>query len=366
MERREVLRLGIAGLVGQLGPVLPKPPVPVPRVNGGINVQPLRRFDLEAGFAPPLIVPELVDAQMQAIYELGFEQIRITISFGRFGPDFLGAIPYARAARALGIDVLGVIGQFTGFDLVQALSRPGEREEVLEVYFQIFAGPVPPAAEDITSGRFAAQVLNEPTHFLGISPESYVEEYLAPAYDHLKEDAPDLTVVSAAPIGSAVGVLQARAMIEAGLERHCDRVAFHVYGTRFLREISGLAAKPVWITESGAGQSALHLDWMTSSFERIRSEIPAVERIFWFDLFDHEPDAFRLIDVRPRIEGGYEPVVESVDSVGWLRARTQAALAGKAPASYRELVPDIMLYLPTENDLRIIRSTSIGSRTWGS
>jgi hypothetical protein len=171
MVRREVLRLAMAALAGQLGSPPPRPPVP--RVNGGVNVQPLRRFDLEAGFTPPLIVPELVDAQMQAVYELGFEQIRITIPFGRFGPDFLGAIPYARTARALGIDVLGVISQFTGFDLVQALSRREEREKVLEVYFQIFDSLVPPASEGISPGRFAAQVLNEPTHFLGISPELY-------------------------------------------------------------------------------------------------------------------------------------------------------------------------------------------------
>jgi hypothetical protein len=364
MERREVLRLGIAGLFGQLGPPPPKPPVP--RVNGGVNVQPLRRYDLEARFTPPLIVPELVDLQMQAIYELGFEQIRITLSFGRFGPDFLGAIPYVRAARALGVDVLGIIDQFTGFDLVQALSRPEDREEVLETYLGIFDDVVEPASDGITTGRFAAQVLNEPTHFLGISPEVYVEQYLAPAWDHLKEDAPDVTVVSAAPIGSAVGVLQARAMIAAGIERYCDRLAFHVYGTRFLRDIAALARKPVWITESGVSGISRHLDWMTSTHAAIRSEMPMVERIYWFDLFDHQPNAFRLIDIRPRIEGGYEAAVESAASVAWLRARVDQALLGVAPASYRELVPDIALYLPTEDDLRIIRRTSIGSETWGS
>ena len=164
----------------------------VPRVNGGINVQPVRRLDPNAGLGPPIIEPGIVDAQMRAVYELGFQQLRVTISFDRFGPDFLAAIPYVRAGRALGLDVVGVIGQFTGFDLVQAISDPATRDDVLETYAGIFADPVLPVRNGVESGSFAAQILNEPTNFLGISPETYVREYLRPAYLHLKEDVPGL------------------------------------------------------------------------------------------------------------------------------------------------------------------------------
>jgi hypothetical protein len=360
MRRREFLGLGLSGAAGSL---LPRStPVAVPRVNGGVNLQPLRRLDPGAGFTPPLIVPELVDAQMEVVYSLGFEQIRLTLSFDRFGPDFLAAIPYVRAARALGIDVLGVIGQFSGFDLVQALSRPETREEVLEVYLQIFDAPVLPASPVIAMpGRFSAQVLNEPTHFLGIPPDVYVRDFLRPAFYHLKEDDPSLEVVAAAAIGSAEGIERARIMIESGLESYCDRAAFHVYSTLFLPQIRALTDKPSWITESGASETSRHLEWMTSTFDRIRSELPRVERIFWFELFDFEPGRFRLVDIRHDATGQILTVRESTAALDHLEARVVDALGGGSPLSYRELVPDIMLYFPTEEDLRMIRSTSYGS-----
>jgi hypothetical protein len=342
-------------------------PVVVPRVNGGINVQPLRRLDSSAGFTPPLIVPELVDAQMAAIYALGFEHIRVTLSFDRFGPDFLAAIPYVRAARALGIDVLGVIGQFSGLDLVQALSRPETREEVLEVYLQVFDTPLLAASPAVASvGRFSAQVLNEPTHFLGIPPDVYVRDFLRPAFYHLKEDDPGLEVVAAAAIGSAEGIARTRIMIETGLESYSDRVAFHVYGTRFLPQIRELTEEPSWITETGVGETDLHLEWMTSTYDRMRSALPGVERVFWFELFDFDPGRFRLIDIHRNLDGAIETVRESTAALDHLDARVADALDGRAPLSYRELVPDIMLYFPTEEDLRLIRSTSFGASSSGS
>ena len=100
LDRRDFLRLGLSGLA--TAGFQAAPPVPVPRVNGGINVQPFRRLEPNAGFTPPLILPELVDAQMKALYELGYQHVRLTLSFDRFGPDFVSGIPYVRAARALG------------------------------------------------------------------------------------------------------------------------------------------------------------------------------------------------------------------------------------------------------------------------
>jgi hypothetical protein len=363
MDRRDFLRLGLGGLVG--GSVQTAVPAPVPRVNGGINIQPVRRFDTRAGFTPPLIVPGIVDAQMKALYELGYEHVRLTISFDRFGPDFIAAIPYVRAARALGMDVLGIIGQFSGFDLVQAIADPGLREEVLETYLQIFDNPLPVASSSIPAlGRFAVQILNEPTHFLGIAPDAYVREFLRPAFYHLKEDDPALTIVSAAAIGNAAGLRQSRQMVEAGLELYCDRVAFHLYGTDLLGEVAGLATKPVWITESGAGGAARHREWMTATFDRIRREIPATERIFWFDLFDFGAEGFRLIDLERTLEGSIVAVPESESALDWLRSRVVDALAGVPAIPYRDLVPDITLYFPTEEDLRILDATSFGPKPW--
>jgi hypothetical protein len=364
IDRRGFFRLGLGGIAG-LG--LPSTAAqPVPRVNGGINVQPLRRLDPGAGFAPPLIRPELVDAQLKALYELGFEQARITISFDRFGPDFVAAIPYVRAARALGIDVLGVISQFTGYDLVQAIAAPETRDEVLETYVRIFGAELPAVSPVIARGAFALQILNEPTHFLGIAPDAYVRDFLRPAYYHLKEDDPAILIVSAAAIGSATGLLQTRKMIEAGLELYCDRVALHLYNTELLADAAGLAGKPVWVTESGARGAENHLEWMTTEFERIREEIPATERIFWFDLFDLGTEGFRLIDLTAALGGSFDVVSESAVALDWLRSRVEGSLAGAPAIAYRELVPDINLYFPTDEDFRILDATTFGSGRWRS
>jgi len=366
MDRRGFLRLGLGGLVGGRLQAAPPVPAPVPRVNGGINVQPLRRLEPDAGLTPPLILPELVDAQMKTLYELGYEHVRVTISFDRFGPDFLAAIPYVRAARALGMDVLGVISQFTGYDLVQAIANPATRDFVLETYARIFGDDLPAASPAIPApGKFAVQILNEPTHFLGIAPGAYVRDFLRPSYYHLKEDDPGLTIVSAAAIGSASGLLQTREMIEAGLELYCDRVALHLYSTELLGEGPKIAQNPVWVTESGSRGAETHREWMSSSFDRIRRQVPGTERIFWFDLHDRGTEGFRLIDLVPALDGSTDVVPESAAALAWLRTRVEEALAGAPPMPYRELVPDITLYFPTEEDLRILRDPATGSGSWG-
>ena len=358
MERREFLRLSLAGLT----PSLSQEPIPVPRVNGGIVVSPLRRFETDAGTTLPLIVPRLVDIQMKLVYELGFSRLRIMISFGNFGPDFLAAIPYVRAARALGIDALGIVGEFSGFDLVRAITGDATRDDVLETYARIFGDFVPKASEAIPRpGRFAAQILNEPTHFIGISPETYVRDFLRPAYLHLKEDDPSIDIVASAPVSSAEGFLRAQRMIETGVENVCDRLAFHVYGLRFAERLGQLSRKPVWITESGAAGVANHLEWRTSGFDAIRQAIPTADEIFWFDLFDRDRDTFRLFDIVPDPIEEFRPVPESLALIDWLGARAREASGGRELASYEELIPDIMLYFPTEEDFRLIEATGIGS-----
>jgi hypothetical protein len=57
---------------------------------------------------------------------------------------------------------------------------------------------------------------------------------------------------------------------------------------------------------------------MTTSFDRIRKEVPATERIFWFDLFDLGTEGFRLIDLAPALGGSFEVVSESAAALDWL------------------------------------------------
>jgi len=359
MLRRRFLQAVAAGATASRGlaqntPVLP----PVPRVNGGINVQPLRLLD--PGAAAPLIEPALVDLQMRALYALGFEQIRITLSFNRFGPDFFAAIPYVRCALALGIDVVGVLSDFAGYSLAQALAQQRSAAAVLNTYRDIFVLPAPePASPRVArSGSFALQVFNEPTHFLGLSAEEYVQVFLKPVNAFFKLRSPELTVVSAAEVGNLEGLYRERAMLEAGLEAHCDRVAYHVYSRSLLRSLSGLVRRPVWVTESGAEGTANHLPWVRDVFPEIRERIADVERIFIYVLFDRDPGRFRLLDIARTAQGGYQARAESTELLGRLTERVATASGGRSTAAYEDLVPDIRAYFPTPFDFdRVVEAS---------
>lgn len=376
MRRRDFLSWGLGGTLAASASRLtaqtpapspapspsPAPPAPLPalpRVNGGINVQPLRLLEPGA-HTSPVIIPELVDLQLEALYELGFESLRITISYSSFGPDFFAAIPYVRAARALGIEVLGVMTDFSGFDLVQALRQRTSRDAVVNAYLALFA-PVPVPAPGVTqAGRFALQVLNEPTHSLGIAPEAYVREFLTPSYDALKQRMPELTVVAAAEVGNSDGVLRLRAMLEAGLEQHCDRVACHIYDRKVIPLLSGMAGRPVWVTESGVLGPQNHLGWVTGAFDEIRGGIAGVERIFYYQLYDTQARGFRILEIVPD-GAGFRSLVESPALYDHLAQRVRDAAGSGPAASYRELIPDIRAYFPTQDDLDRV-SAAVGAR----
>jgi hypothetical protein len=359
MKRRDVLGLlGGAALApaarafGQ-APARPR----VPRVNGAINVQPLRRRDPAANGVPGIEL-DLVDAQMRALYDLGFAAVRITVTFSRFGENFLAAIPYVRAARALGIDVLALVSDFSGYDLTQALVRPGRRDAVLRAYTAIFATPPAPAGGAGFVGGFAWQVLNEPAHFLGLAPDHYVQELLAPTYEDLKRLAPDVAVVAAAEIGNLDGIARLRNMQEAGVEAFCDRVAYHVYGRNLIPHLRGLARKPVWVTESGVVGTENHLAWQRDVLPEIKEGIGNVERVYYYDLYDPDPRRFRTIDIQPLPAGGVRVVAESADLVAHLQARVAAAANGQPTEPYATLVPDIGTYLATDADRAVIAAAS--------
>ena len=332
----------------------------VPRINGGINVHPLRR--LEGPFDLPVIIPELVDLQLRAVYELGIQQIRTTVAFdgSGFGRSFLGAIPYVRAARALGIDVVALIGNLdAGPDLPRALANPELRPRLLRVYVEILNRQSLPAPGVDRLGTLALQVLNEPTHFSAIPPRLYVQRFLRPVYSDLKFLAPELTVVSAAPVGTRNGVLRAREMFRAGLERCCDRVAFHVYEREAIRHFAGLSSLPVWITESGAAGPEQHLDWVTTVYEEIYATLGNVERIFYYDLFDFTPRQSRLFSLTTDETGGVGLVPESTGLIDHLARRVEDATQGRGHTSYETLIPDITAYFPTAEDHLIIESADL-------
>lgn len=329
--------------------------IPVPKVNGGINVHPLRRLDADPGEVEPVIVPELVALQARAAYELGFDGLRVTAPFGDRA-SFLAAIPYARAARALGIDAVVVLADFTGFTLAQALHDEEWRPEVLKLYSDVFAPPPEPAAPGVglggrSVGRVAFQVLNEPAHFLGIPPDVYVHEFLAPCYTALKATSPDVIVVSAAEVGNVDGPARVRAMLEAGLESVTDRVAYHVYSRGVIPLLPPNVIHLAWVTESGASGTANHLPWVRDTFPEIRERVDDVSRIFYYDLYDPDPGVFRVLDIRAEA-GGYRAVVESVDLHAFWTEKVVAAAQGRPLLGFDTLVPDIRAYFPTADDVR--------------
>ena len=358
LRRRDFLQAA-AGLVlaGSAGafPVARRRRVLAPRVAGGINIHPLRRFDQVSDFTPPVIIPELVDLQLREAYELGFESVRITLSFNNFGPDLEAAIMYVRALRALGIHVVGILEQFgTGADLTRALIDPAKRALVIDTYLALFADEdLQPARRRIAStGNVTFQVMNEPANFRGISPEDYVRLFLRPVYADMKARRPDLPVVAAASVGGRDGVIRLERMLRAGLEAYCDIVAVHVYDERVIELLPQALDHPVWVTESGVLGAANHLDWYQRTLPMLQA-LPQVERVSYFDLYDGQPDAYRLISIA-ETEQGFVRSVESVELYEHLQDLVRTAAAGRPIFPYSRLVPDVRRYLPTESDHRVL------------
>jgi hypothetical protein len=323
----------------------------VPKVNGGINVQPIRRLDRNPSASGPLIVPELVALQIQTAYELGFDGIRITAPGGDRA-NFLAAVPYVRAARTLGIDAVVVLANFEGITTARALWDPERRPKVLQLYEQVFATPPEPAAPGAGGqgpkgvGRIAFQILNEPALFSGVPPDVYVHEILRPCAEDLRAIDSRVIVVGAAEVGTLDGPPRMWAMLEAGLENACDRVAYHIYDREVIPLLASNVLRLVWVTESGVAGTSRHLGWVRDTFEDIRAQIGDVSRIFYYDLYDHQPGKYRLIDLQPS-GSTYKVVVESVDLVAHFTENVRVAAAGRPLLAFDKLIPEIRAYLPT-------------------
>lgn len=329
-------------------------PIVTPKTNDAIGVAPLRVLD-PGLTGTDTIVPELVALQMRTVYELGFDGIRMTASFGDRA-NLLAAIPYVRIARALGIDGVVVLTQFSGVEIATALFDEKRRAEVLRFYAHVF-GPAPhPAAPNVGglgpggAGRIAFQILNEPALFFGIPPAVYVREILAPARAILRDLDPKIIVVAAAEVGTAEGPPRMREMLEAGLETNCDRIAYHIYDRDVIRLLPPHVRGVVWITETGAATTAGHLAWVRDTYPEIQAQLIDVTRLFYFDLYDGTPGGFRLIDIR-KTATGYERVAESADLYAYLAGRVAEKAAGRQMLTFDQLIPDVTAYFPTADDI---------------
>lgn len=331
------------------------PKIFVPKVNDAINIHPLRLFGADPNPATPLIVPDLIALQLAQVYELGFDGVRFTAPFSVRG-DFFAALTYARAARALGIDAVVVVSDFAGFALAGALADPRRRPAVLRLYQDLFGVVIPPAGARRTPGRIAFQILNEPAHFLGIPPDFYVRQILGPCFEILRAADPEGLVVGAAEVGNADGPERMRAMLDAGLEESCDRVAYHVYSRQIIPKLRNHVRGLTWVTESGADGSDRHLEWVQEVFPEIRRTLPEVSRVFYYDLFDGDPRRFRVVDIAPRGDR-FDLVIESPALYGYWKGRVAAAALGRPMLTFADIIPDIATYLPTSTDIRFYDDT---------
>ncbi len=321
----------------------------IPRVNGGINIQPIRVVDPAEG-SEPIIRPELIDLQLRAIYEAGFESIRLTLSWDGLRFDLLAAIPYVRAARALGIDVLGIIGQLGfGHDLSRLLSDDETREPVLQLFVDTFAGDVLPVPGNERRGDIAFQIFNEPTNFLGLSAGEYVRFLLRPISETLGRLSPDTQLICAAPVGLEVGLRRAAELLEYGAENYCDRMAFHVYDEDSVESLAELTQAPVWITETGIAETASHLRWVTEFVPSLESRLD-VERLFFFQPSAFSPGGHRLIALE-EADGGFASRIESEALWSHYRDRAVGGLTNSEIIPYDELIPDITQYFPADEEV---------------
>ncbi|HXY38116.1 MAG TPA: hypothetical protein VEQ10_00515, partial [Vicinamibacteria bacterium] len=336
---------------------MPGTAILVPRVNGGINVHPARCL----GCSPtdPLLDPEVVRVQLAAVYQMGFDGIRVTTPLDR--SNFLAAIPYVRAARAIGVDAVCLLSGFEGLTLARALWDPNKRKDVLKLYMDVFATPPEPVRPGLRglgpkgTGRVAFEILNEPAGTVGVPPDVYVNEILGPCFYDLRSLDPfagqstQLIVVSAAEAGNQDGPPRIRAMLEAGLENVCDRINYHIYDRGIIPLLSAHVRGIVWVTESGVPATAEHLAWVRDVFPEIRQQIPDVLRIFYYDLFEPAPGGYRVLDLTLTPEG-VKAVVESTALHDYWAANVLEAAAGHPLVGFDELIPDMQPYLPTLAD----------------
>jgi hypothetical protein len=332
------------------------PAIPVPKVNGGMNVHPTRCLSCAA--TDPDLEPDLVALQLETIYELGFDGLRITAPIGDRN-TLLAVIPYVRAARAVGIDAVLVLADFSGLTFARALHDDHQRPGILKAYATVFATPPAPTAPGLGGlgpggvGRVAFQILNEPAAFVGVPPDVYVQELLTPSFVDLKNIDPSIIVVSAAEVGTLAGPPRIRAMLEAGLERVTDRIAYHIYNPEVIPLLDDHVRAIVWITESGSKGTSSHLPWVRDTFPEIRARIEDVTRIFYYDLFDAERGVYRILDLQ-RAGTGYKAVVESTELYAFFQGVVARAAAGRPLLRFKDLVPDIRAYFPTAEDISIL------------
>lgn len=223
----------------------------------------------------------LRELQIRALGELGIQRVRITLGIGR---DLAG--PYIGAYPA---EYIGLVSDFDR-SRFNASNWPSLVRQ----------------AVDRAGGVSYFEILNEPDLFLKIPPEVYVNSFLRPAYDIIKDRRPDVPVVAAAPAGTSGGRIYFFQMTEAGADRYCDYRGVHLYDDNPEVYLTG-TDRPFMVTESGSSNRAGHVAWWQDSMPHI-SKILDTGRLYFYTLLDRPATGFGIISERPGADGSVQPV----------------------------------------------------------
>ena len=234
------------------------------------------------------------DSSVRALHELGVEMVRVPLNRTATGKGRT----IVRRLTEEGFSVLGLTAGYEGLLAPDGgILTVGEWlayvEDLLEIYPEVRTW----------------QILNEPQLFEGISERTYVQTYLAPSFERIKERDPGITVVSAAPVGNTDGPDRFRALVDAGVADWCDVVAIHVY-TSSPDAYAGLVARPIWVTETGSPDPGARRGFFERTVRPMFGPPLGAERVFWFEMLDERLTGFGLIgpDGAPTETGTYEAI----------------------------------------------------------
>lgn len=202
--------------------------------------------------------------QQAALRKLATPWVRVTLGLvtaTNATREYVGAFP----------NLLGLVSDFQ-LRVVDPAAWPDVVEATLRRYPEVRS----------------AELLNEPEQFYGLSPTSYVRDFLRPGFERIRERFPGVSVVAAAPIGNRrKGLDYFRRMTDAGADRFCDYRAVHVYleDERVLSAFARATGRPILVTETGIGVPSQHVRWYTEVMPVIRDALNA-ELIFWYILLE--------------------------------------------------------------------------------
>jgi hypothetical protein len=278
MKRRDFLKLAAAGALGAALPGCD---------NKWLNLV----GDGEEKFWGLNVHPyggSLDELQLRALRELGIGRIRITLGLGR---DLAGI--YLRSYPA---EYLGLISDFN-------LGRPSAAAWPSQVR----------EAVGRSGGVSYLQVLNEPDVFHGIGPEVYVNDFLRPAYEIIREMRPDVPIVSAAPANTSGGRIYFFQMTEAGADRYCDFRAVHMYSSNPEIFLAG-TERPFIVTETGTRNRANHVSWWKDNMPNISKTLDT-DKLYFYVLLDRPDDGLSLIAGTPDGSGNPRPISPLYDYI---------------------------------------------------